>query len=369
MASAVTNDAAFGATDTVPRRWSPWAASLASVWSLAYGMLGLYWSFGGAGFPYAETVTESWMSPITGIPSEVGGPVIALLGLLSAIVALAMSRAWGAGPVRSVMMGFGWTIALTLLLVIPDGRFLALVGYLPALIFGLGFDAVDWPMLNQGVCLAGGFAWAAATLVYQRRTAVPRHNRTVTARHVTARAPRWGGWATIAAALLPLPYAATRLAWALGYPLGIADPDEAAWATDPAIRLSELSLGGMALGGALLTLGLIQRWGEVFPSWIPVLGSRRVPPALAVIPAAIASAVLITGGWGLWRMVVSDGLAGPAAIPTLVPGLAFLPWGIALGLATLAYHERRRIQDAAQGQSRPSFTAAVSASRPRSAGG
>lgn len=29
-----------------------WAAYAAGAWSLAYGLLGLYWSRGGAGFPF-----------------------------------------------------------------------------------------------------------------------------------------------------------------------------------------------------------------------------------------------------------------------------------------------------------------------------
>jgi hypothetical protein len=98
----------------------------------------------------------------------------------------------------------------------------------------------------------------------------------------------------------------------------------------------------MALGGALLTLGLIQHWGEVFPSWLPVLAGRRVPPGLAIVPATVASVVLTTGGLTIWRMVIAEGIGAAAGLGGLAPGLAFLPWGLTLGLATLAYYYRRR---------------------------
>jgi hypothetical protein len=45
------------------------------------------------------------------------------------------------------------------------------------------------------------------------------------------------------------------------------------------------ALATLAVGGAILTLGLIQRWGEVFPRWIPFVGGKRVPISLAVVPA------------------------------------------------------------------------------------
>lgn len=51
-------------------------------------------------------------------------------------------------------------------------------------------------------------------------------------------------------------------------------------------------LPGVQLGLALLTIGLIRPWGEVFPRWLPVVGGRRVPVAFAV-GAATTGAVLL----------------------------------------------------------------------------
>jgi hypothetical protein len=45
--------------------------------------------------------------------------------------------------------------------------------------------------------------------------------------------------------------------------------------------------------GAALTLGLVQRWGEVFPGWMFGLARRRIPIALVVIPASIVSVLFM----------------------------------------------------------------------------
>ncbi|MGH2616463.1 MAG: hypothetical protein ACRDJC_14565 [Thermomicrobiales bacterium] len=312
-----------------------WPASAACVWSLAYGVLGLFWAFGGGGFPYGESDAGAGLSILTGFRADAAGPLIAALGLLGAVVALAMVRPWGRGLPRPLLLGFGWSATAVLLLVVPDARALTFLGYLPALVVAVGFSSVDWPVvLNQGFCLAGGLLWGAATLTYQRGSVAPTA--------ISVAGPRWGRWATYAAVLLPLPYAATRLAWAVGIPLGISDEFLATLQAEGATT-AEVSLGGMALAGALLTLGLVQRWGEVFPGWLPVVGGKRVPPMLAILPATLVSVVLIIGGLSLYRGWLSSGLpveedGWGAGMPTL----AFLPWGIALGLATYAYAERRQ---------------------------
>jgi hypothetical protein len=110
----------------------------------------------------------------------------------------------------------------------------------------------------------------------------------------------------------------------------------------------------MALGGAVLTLGLVQKWGEVYPRWIPHLSGRRVRERTAVIPASLV-AILITstgltnirahtlGGydieWEAWGMYA--------------PQMFFPLWGAALGAATLAYHLRRRGRCGACGRGSP----------------
>ncbi len=111
------------------------------------------------------------------------------------------------------------------------------------------------------------------------------------------------------------------------------------------------ALGTVAVGGALLILGLIQWWGEVFPHWLPFLGGKRVPIALAVIPATLVSILVTTAGLMFVRLVIAGnaGVIVPALDinldenwATLAPELLWPLWDVALGAATLAYYYRRR---------------------------
>jgi hypothetical protein len=110
----------------------------------------------------------------------------------------------------------------------------------------------------------------------------------------SASAARWGRWATYAAAAQALPYPIVRISWGLGIPLGV--PAASLEGSSLSLRIGESLLGGLAVGGAFLTLGLTKQWGEVFPYWIPYLGGRRVPIWFAVVPAAWAAAVMSQAG-------------------------------------------------------------------------
>lgn len=338
-------------------RWSAWVGYAAAAWSLVYGGLGLFWALGGAGFPFGHgNDPEAALSALAGVRAAPGAPVIAALGLAGAAVALAMVAPWGRLVPRWPLLGFAWGAAAVLLLVVPDYRVLRAVAYAPIFLVGAPFGwppvsfrgAIPWPVLNQVVCLGGGLSWVAAAVAYRRRTegACERCGRTdaETGWTTPAAAARWGRWATAVAVVVPCLYAATRWAWALGIPLGISKEfmrkgeEEGLWVAGAA-------LATVAVGGAVLTLGLVQRWGEIFPRWLPGLAGKRVPPALAVLPATVAAVALTGGGLAIWRMIAggafgdvdwaADWGAGP-------PVLLFLPWGVALGLATLAYQERRR---------------------------
>jgi hypothetical protein len=100
-------------------------------------------------------------------------------------------------------------------------------------------------------------------------------------------------------------------------------------------------------------LGLVQRWGEVFPRWMIGLAGRRVPIALAVVPASFISVLLIVGGIAIWsglgQMVTALAASGAkeveivgAILFQLGPTLLFPIWGLGLAVATLGYYYRRR---------------------------
>ena len=104
----------------------------------------------------------------------------------------------------------------------------------------------------------------------------------------------------------------------------------------------------VAIGGALLTLGLVQRWGEVFPRWIPFLAGKRVPPALAIVPASLVSILVTTAGLMFVRLTLLGAVGGVFTFideedwAALAPELLWPLWGVALAAATLAYYYRRR---------------------------
>jgi hypothetical protein len=107
---------------------------------------------------------------------------------------------------------------------------------------------------------------------------------------------------------------------------------------------------------AFSAVGLVARWGEVVPRWVPVLGGRAVPTRAAVIPAA-AGALVLTGLWtwmGITQVLgrrldlrpqTSDTPVGFDGWPGLLCLAAYAPlllWGPLLGFVTASYWKRRR---------------------------
>ncbi|WP_207922831.1 hypothetical protein [Micromonospora sp. KC606] len=153
-------------------------------------------------------------------------------------------------------------------------------------------------------------------------------------------------WAAHTAALLAVPSGLWRIGLALGFPLGYTEQGHrdmvgsTGWGPVYLIGLSLLTEAA-----AMLTLGLVQRWGEVVPRWIPLIGGRTVPPLVAVVPAWIGVAVLavLWTPFLLWWVVPHDGMT--AAGHTLV-GFLYLPlvaWAPLLAAVTISYQRRRRL--------------------------
>jgi hypothetical protein len=107
---------------------------------------------------------------------------------------------------------------------------------------------------------------------------------------------------------------------------------------------------------AFTAVGLVARWGEVWPCWLPFLRGRRVSPLAAVVPAALGAAVLTV----LWTWVAvsfamglridgtplpPDGPLGPGSWQGVLAVVMYAPlllWGPLLGAVTVAYARRRR---------------------------
>jgi hypothetical protein len=332
--------------------WPRWAAIGAAGWSLGYGLLATFWAAGGPGFPFGTVADPGagW-SALADVGVSAAAWPIAVLALVGAAVAALMAWAPRDSRRSAAMLCFAWGMAALLTLGVPDYRLLAALAYAPVLLVGALFGwapvgyraALTWPLLNQGLCLLGGLLWAAAH-GYRRRTrgACAACGRAGSeARWTTpAAASHWGWWASAIAAVAPMPYVITRWAWAFGIPLGISEPF-LRLLQSTGLWLVGARLATVASCGSLLTLGLAQPWGEVFPRWVPVLDGRRVPPALAIVPATLVAVTVTTTGLMFVRVVLRDGHP-PEGWAVLGPELLWPIWGIALGAATLAYAYRRR---------------------------
>ncbi|MFH8773175.1 hypothetical protein [Streptomyces sp. NPDC017958] len=135
-------------------------------------------------------------------------------------------------------------------------------------------------------------------------------------------------------------------------------------AFDPGIGIGErvyivfLSLFSEAV--AFTAFGLIARWGEVFPRWVPYLRGRRVPVSAAVVPAALG-AIVLTLLWTvltLTTQIMGRTIRGgklPDDFPSQAGGweavsfyLCYAPlilWGPLLAVLTVAYARRRGGRD------------------------
>ncbi|UVI29603.1 hypothetical protein [Paenibacillus spongiae] len=323
---------------------SDWAAYAAAVWSFLYGVLGLYWALGGAGFPFGENDARGHMmgSFLSHASADAGGMIIALVGIFSAGLALASVKVWRSRWISTFLLAYAWTMCFVLIVAIPDTRMIQNVAYA----FMLHFHLMDWPVINQILCMVGGVLWGAAAMSYWRRmrAACGACGRVATAGAAFISINRLGKWVTWLAAIFALPYGIVRWAWAAGYPLGASDHLLIA---DQTIsnRLVEFVLGGLPIGGAVLTLGFIMRWGEAFPRWCLFLAGKRVPTLLAVIPAAFIAALMTNAGLKISPVIISGIMKGSINGDNwgeMGPTLFWLPWGIALGMATIAYYIRRR---------------------------
>lgn len=354
---------------TTRTRWASIASYAAVLWSLAYGLVALVWTWRGSGFPAGTADPNGELSLLDGLGPAVGAPLFAAAALAGAGVAAAMART--RGPVssppwwRRPAIAYGAALSAVMLLVVPDVRVIQLVGYLPVVAVRAPFDAgiraafadaVSATLTHQFVVLAGGFLFLVATVAFARRSACrcERCGRgAVESRWTTPEAAaRWGRVATYVAVAIPAFYGVTRWAWALGIPLGM-DREFVEQGAASGARIAEIGLGSFAIVGAILTLGLVQRWGERFPRWMLGLAGRRVPIGLAVVPASIVSVLVFTGGLGMYLLAsrADGGIPFDAESWGAVgPGLLWPLWGIALALATLAYYLRRRGTCAACGR-------------------
>lgn len=340
------------------RSWPRWAPYAAAAWSAGYGLLGLLWALGVGGYPFgpgdlADAREESLLGATTAAGS---GPWIAGLGFAGAVVALMLARTPARGIVRVALSGWAWAGAVLLVVLVPDQRVLTTVAYTPIAVVGIPFGwppmsygefaatMFPWPNVNHYVCVAGGLLWAATALAFQRRTAwacvhCGRRAGATHDHHWTspAAAARWGRWFAYAAFLMPFAYAVVRWAWALGVPLTISQEFLDAL-HESGMVWAGAYLATFAAAGGVLTLGLTQRWGVVWPRWVLGLAGTPVPRAFPLVFATTVALSLASAGSVIVRLTDWSDPAEWAGNPLVV----LAPWSVLLGAATLAYHLRTR---------------------------
>ncbi|MEU5387389.1 hypothetical protein, partial [Kitasatospora cineracea] len=161
-----------------------------------------------------------------------------------------------------------------------------------------------------------------------------------------------------------LPWAGVKTLWTLGgNALGVTAAAWAATASDGASgagrTLARLGIDLTVLAaavGVLLLLGLLHRWGQTFPRPIPLLGGRRVPRLLPLVPAWLTGVPLTLYGLALTAtapLLALGALPRPTPAPPFVDaagliwmiafgGFAFTGLGLGLLVAARSYAARTR---------------------------
>ncbi|MFG3419217.1 hypothetical protein [Micromonospora sp. NPDC048063] len=157
-------------------------------------------------------------------------------------------------------------------------------------------------------------------------------------------APRWAVRTAHLIPLVTLPSGLWRIALVAGVPIGaFANGEPVRVGGWEAVYILSLSVVQEAL--ALLSIGLVRQWGEVFPRWLPLVGGRRVPPPFAETAATAGGVALIL----IWGYAAFGGLPRGDGFGFSPGGTALLLacytplllWGPLLLALTVAYHRRR----------------------------
>jgi hypothetical protein len=163
----------------------------------------------------------------------------------------------------------------------------------------------------------------------------------------TRPAPRWAQRAATLTLLLTLPSGLWRICMALGLPVGVDPEYQRQFYGFPGrgtVYVFGLTL--LLAGLALMTQGLVHRWGEVAPAWMPVIGGAKIPRLAAIVPAT-AGAVALTL---LWAVAISNvdsifaeyGIEGGWRAVVTACYLPLQLWGPLLGAVTVSYARRTR---------------------------
>ncbi len=318
-----------------------------------------------AGLALVCTVTGDWYplptdaehsaSILVGLPVQVGSIILLSATLVAAVLTTLAARGVLTGRANRLASAALVLLAVPLLFAVADNGLLVMIGYAPVYLVGAPFgwppgsyfDQLTWPLIFQLISVAGGVLLVVTALILRRRarrscmqcgrTALPARWSTPESATI------WGRWAVLVAIVPPVLYGLDRWSWALGIPVGISQ-EFLAEMHRTGLVWAGLGLGTFALVGALLTLGLVQGWGEIFPRWMIGVAGKAVPPLLAEVPATAVAICIMAATIPIMesgaRIAGKNGdVFGWLQIAILG---SFPIWATALGAATLAYHLRRR---------------------------
>ncbi|NYG21448.1 hypothetical protein BJY17_002195 [Agromyces hippuratus] len=327
----------------------PWWISAA--WAAAYLVAGAAWGLGASGYPFSGGGAGPRASVMDPLPSQVGGWILAGAAALAGVLVVLIARR----PAARVPAAAAVLVGVALAVVLTDFRVLVFAAYLPVMAVAALLGHVDphimatmliWPNINQMVLMIAG---AGLTSLGIRGLMARNRAGEMTADHPApglqaATALRVGRWATGVAVVIPVGYAVTRIGWFAGVPIGIS-PSFMQRLDDAHAAPIGAGLGGVALLGAVLTLGLVCPWGEVWPRWVPFLRGRAIPPRLpASLAIAISLPIMSAGLMYVRKRLAGEefGATGAEHEPgAWLPEMFFPLWGAALAIAALAYLHRR----------------------------
>jgi hypothetical protein len=342
------------ALDRLRSQWPRWTVWAAIVWSAVFATFGAVWWAGWRWYPFGPASDDrSSGSIFEGASSHLTGPMFVVLGVLGVVSGSVMLQEHVSPALARAATAYGVGAAVLLACLVPDYTPLAVLAMWPVMLLfgitgvpgpqdGLG-DILYWHRVNVLMIFVGGLLWAGATLGHRRRSrqACVHCGRGKGSSAPTERLLKWGRAGVWLAVLSTLPYDVTRLAWFLGWPLGLSDSLYRELQEPSGLLAVGLALGLMSTGGAMLTHGLVAGWGERFPSWVPRLRGRRVPVMLAVVPAAAVTVTLPPAALMFLHSRVNDGFS-IENWATWAPSTLWLFWAVGLALATYCYYVRRR---------------------------
>ncbi|WP_234313742.1 hypothetical protein [Streptomyces sp. NBRC 109706] len=338
-----------------PGRWPVWAPPAALLWAFGYAALQLGWVLTDTTVPWSPTVTYPGAAhgalaalamataPVVigtrGAARRLGGRLTsgALLGLLAVFASgmlslpahlVTIASFSGVDSVTGIVQLLAHTVGVCLLLLV----------------------LVSWHRRTRAVCVRCGRSHtggAEGPLRHPEPTVAARRTR------ITVYLLMCGF----------LPWAVAKTIWTLGGDaLGVSaegwrEASEGESALTRALAQVGIDVTVLAAGvGVFLLLGLLYRWGQVFPRWAPPLTGRRVPRLLPLAPAWLCGVGLALYGVVL---VVYASLSGVGVLPSMTPeepftsasgltwmtlfgGLAFGGLGFGMLTAARSYAERTR---------------------------